>query len=643
MSLPLAITAGDPGHIADHETIHDLLRPQAFDSSFAAMGWRRGAIGARPAAGVAGRIYEDVAGPTLAYDDSIGWRELITSHGSHTWTGIQNFDEDAFFGSGNPWFDPKETTFGAVGDGVATDTTALQNCIAAAILIASTANDTGAVVYLSPGSYKSGNLQVTSSTGLTITGPGKLLWSGTAAGNGIGIQMVGTVTGLTIVGIRMDGDAVVANKHQGVWANSGQTLTNIKVINCVITDVITGISMNADTGGSITTFLIAGNRLSNIVGTASGQGYGIHHANGSGNPSWGRIVGNSIDGAQRHSIYQARGSGVTIADNVISNHRSGVATGAFVSALVVSRSQHITVTGNVVATFWDCALEVSPVSPALSQYVTITANVITGAQNAIPSILIGSQDPATEGTPENVTFAGNQVTASGQNIDLVRIYSCKRLLFASNTLSNLATTTATHIVQIRGEDEGAGTATYSDDLVFVGNILYATPAASTCDGWRLDAAFCTSAVNAKFSANYLRGTSAPFATVAAITNTNIIVSDQPYAGLTFAAGVRPFPSRFGSIDARHIGTYTAGDTTPSVANGVTYMRIANASPVTITNFDDGVEGQELTLVFDDANTTVNRANAVLDGGANFVSTQYDTLTLVRGPNYWHEKSRAANS
>lgn len=90
------------------------------------------------------------------------------------------------------------------------------------------------------------------------------------------------------------------------------------------------------------------------------------------------------------------------------------------------------------------------------------------------------------------------------------------------------------------------------------------------------------------------------------------------------------------------GTYAAADTTPSVL-GVGYLYIANAGAVTITQFDDGVEGQVIVLLFNDANTTVDRTNCVLDGGANFVSTQYDTLTLIKGPTYWHEMSRAANS
>lgn len=90
------------------------------------------------------------------------------------------------------------------------------------------------------------------------------------------------------------------------------------------------------------------------------------------------------------------------------------------------------------------------------------------------------------------------------------------------------------------------------------------------------------------------------------------------------------------------GTYTAGTTTPSVS-GVSYMVIANSAPTTITNFTGGQAGQVIYLLFDDANTTVNRSNAYLAGGTNFVSTANDTLTLVSDGTYWYEIARSANS
>ena len=89
-------------------------------------------------------------------------------------------------------------------------------------------------------------------------------------------------------------------------------------------------------------------------------------------------------------------------------------------------------------------------------------------------------------------------------------------------------------------------------------------------------------------------------------------------------------------------TYTPGDTTPSVLNA-SAMNIVNSGAVSITNFDDGVNGQIIVLRFDDANTTITRANAALAGGANFTSSANDTLTLRFNGSIWEEVARSVNS
>lgn len=88
-------------------------------------------------------------------------------------------------------------------------------------------------------------------------------------------------------------------------------------------------------------------------------------------------------------------------------------------------------------------------------------------------------------------------------------------------------------------------------------------------------------------------------------------------------------------------TFAAADTTPSVAGGKRFV-VTNAGPVSITNFDDGREGQEITLFFTDGNTTVTTANCYLSGAVNFVGTANDTLTLVKKGIYWYEVRRAVN-
>ena len=88
--------------------------------------------------------------------------------------------------------------------------------------------------------------------------------------------------------------------------------------------------------------------------------------------------------------------------------------------------------------------------------------------------------------------------------------------------------------------------------------------------------------------------------------------------------------------------HTDGDTTPSVLSA-TYIIIANSLPTTITNFDDGVDGQEITLIFSDGNTVIDTSNCYLSGGLGFTSSQYDPLTLINYSSKWYEKSRSVNA
>jgi hypothetical protein len=89
--------------------------------------------------------------------------------------------------------------------------------------------------------------------------------------------------------------------------------------------------------------------------------------------------------------------------------------------------------------------------------------------------------------------------------------------------------------------------------------------------------------------------------------------------------------------------YNTGDTTPAVP-GLSFLMIANTSPITITNLDEGVAGQEVTLKFNDANTILqNNTNLRLAGATDFISTFNDTLTLINvDGSVWYEKCRSIN-
>lgn len=61
-------------------------------------------------------------------------------------------------------------------------------------------------------------------------------------------------------------------------------------------------------------------------------------------------------------------------------------------------------------------------------------------------------------------------------------------------------------------------------------------------------------------------------------------------------------------------SFAANDATPSVSDGKNF-KTANSSSTTITALDDGVDGQEVLIWINDANTTVDFTGTTLKGNA----------------------------
>jgi hypothetical protein len=89
-----------------------------------------------------------------------------------------------------------------------------------------------------------------------------------------------------------------------------------------------------------------------------------------------------------------------------------------------------------------------------------------------------------------------------------------------------------------------------------------------------------------------------------------------------------------------------GEARPNVAGGLRF-RSANTAPTTITNFLNDQLGQEITILFDDNNTTIRHDarghRIILQGGRDFGGQQGDMITLVKMGAGWVEKCRSVNS
>ncbi|HAO93425.1 MAG: hypothetical protein A2X93_09165 [Deltaproteobacteria bacterium GWC2_56_8] len=83
-------------------------------------------------------------------------------------------------------------------------------------------------------------------------------------------------------------------------------------------------------------------------------------------------------------------------------------------------------------------------------------------------------------------------------------------------------------------------------------------------------------------------------------------------------------------------SFTSLDATPSVASG-SLFKTANAGATTITMLDDGVTGQEVLILFNDANTTVDFTGTNLkgNGGTDFTASSGDTMSAVFDGTNWY--------
>jgi len=115
--------------------------------------------------------------------------------------------------------------------------------------------------------------------------------------------------------------------------------------------------------------------------------------------------------------------------------------------------------------------------------------------------------------------------------------------------------------------------------------------------------------------------------------------------ITRAAGgnitlVRPLVTS-GRFSTSTVTTFGSADTTPTVVAGNIFKTVDET--IALTAFDDGVAGQEITIIGQNsANTcTVSDAGTLKIAGA-WTAAADATLTLVNDGTNWYEKSRSAN-
>jgi len=84
----------------------------------------------------------------------------------------------------------------------------------------------------------------------------------------------------------------------------------------------------------------------------------------------------------------------------------------------------------------------------------------------------------------------------------------------------------------------------------------------------------------------------------------------------------------------------ADDATPSVDGGNLWT---TGGTTAITDFDDAVDGQQITVVAAHSVTITNGTPIKLNGGSNFAMAAGDTLTLISDGTTWYETGRSDNT
>ena len=101
----------------------------------------------------------------------------------------------------------------------------------------------------------------------------------------------------------------------------------------------------------------------------------------------------------------------------------------------------------------------------------------------------------------------------------------------------------------------------------------------------------------------------------------------------------PIVRRWGIYEQPTISTL-ANDATPSILFNTKWL---TGGTTTITDFDDGVLGQVITVIAEHSLTITDGTNIILNGSANFTMTATDTLTLIqKADGKWYETGRGDN-
>lgn len=432
--------------------------------------------------------------------------------------------------------------FGAVGDGVADDSAAINRALAAAA-------PRGGTVLFPPGVYRlatDGTLR--GGRDLAIQGYGATL--ALDAGARFGIELQGENRRVHISGLRITGTGAVADDQCAIGTSvhpvEGTRTLGLCVADCEIERVARGVYVNVSGArhGDAQRIRVEGNFIHDIVGTASGQGYGIGLSG-----CWHNVIAyNQLDRVQRHSIYNSVSRFTVITGNAVHEHRAGVFTGSQLSAVVTARSSYVSISDNCLERCADGALSIEP-HESEPGHVSCGISVIGNkfVESCHQDIIVGTSDPASCGPLRDVVVSTNAFyrAADPSNlVEAIRIFNGKQIRITGNHFAAGAPFGGRYCYIVLS---GTTDATYTDDVrVETNSAVLATRDHAGVGLVELAAGFCTGRQRVRIARNDVtvdgaEGGAALFGALPATSPTLLIDQSPQVALLTYGPVVQTGP------------------------------------------------------------------------------------------------------